>query len=36
MLKYTKREVVAIARENGFIVDNTEKVLRLSSILNHL
>lgn len=36
MFKYTKSEVIKIARENNFIVNNTEKVLRLSSILNYL
>lgn len=36
MFKYTKQEVMAIAKENGFLVNNTEKVLRLSAILNYL
>jgi predicted nucleotidyltransferase component of viral defense system len=35
MFKYTRGEVVKIARENDFIVNNTEKVLRLSAILNY-
>ena len=36
MFKYSKSEVIAIANKNNFIVNNTEKVLRLSSILNYL
>ena len=36
MFKYSKSEVIAIANKNIFIVNNTEKVLRLSSILNYL
>ena len=36
MFKYTKSDVIKIARENEFIVNNTEKVLRLCSILNFL
>lgn len=36
MFKYTKSEIVTIAKENNFLVNNTEKVLRLSTILNHL
>ena len=36
MFKYTKAEVMTIAKQNGFLVNNTEKVLRLSAILNHL
>ena len=35
MFKYTRSEVIKIAKENDFIVNNTEKVLRLSSILNY-
>ena len=36
MFKYTKAEVIAIAKKNDFIVGNTEKVLRLSAILAFL
>jgi len=36
MFKYTKREIINIANENSFLVNNTEKVLRLSAILNYL
>ena len=36
MFKYTKKDVVDIATKNGFIVNNTEKVLRLCDILNYL
>lgn len=35
MFKYTKKDVIDIATKNGFIVNNTEKVLHLCDILNH-
>ena len=35
MFKYTKKDVIDIATKNGFILNNTEKVLRLCDILNH-
>ncbi len=36
MFKYTNREITAIAEENGFIKNTTEKVLRLCDILEFI
>ena len=36
MFNYDKSEIVAISRLNDFIANNTEKVLRLSKILNFI
>lgn len=34
MFDYDKREVVAISKSNNFLINNTEKVLRLTNVLN--
>ena len=36
MFNYDKKDVVSIAKANDFLVNNTEKVLRLSKILNYI
>ena len=36
MFNYDKRDVVSIAKSNDFIVNNTEKVLRLSKVLSFI
>ena len=34
MFDYDKRDVVAISKSNNFLINNTEKVLRLTNVLN--
>ncbi len=36
MFKYSRKGVLRIANENNFLVNNTEKVLRLCQILNYI
>lgn len=34
--EYTKADIEAVARENNYTINNVEKILRLSYILNDL